>query len=124
MQQALLGEHLSRPVLHDLGVTAGNQAVQRLVVQRNKKKAAEVASQVKAANGAPPSGYEGGRVFGNHVGVLPSKDDKGNPITYWEYDVFPLLPGKNRGAVRVVIDSLWRDWYTRDHYRSFDKLAY
>lgn len=105
--------------------TAGNGAVQRLVsVQRNKAKAADVAAAVKANGGRAPSGYVGGRVFGNHEGVLPAKDGKGKSLTYWEYDVFPYVEGKNRGAVRVVIDSNWVAWYTRDHYKSFSKLSY
>lgn len=116
---------LSRAGVTGLQKTAGNGAVQRLVaVQRNKAKAAEVAVEVKANNGRAPSGYVGGRVFGNHEGVLPAKDGKGKALTYWEYDVFPYREGRNRGAVRVVIDSNWTAWYTRDHYKSFSKLAY
>lgn len=116
---------MSREGALGLQQTAGNGAVQRLVVvQRNKAKAAEVATEVKAHNGRAPSGYVGGRVFGNHEGRLPAKDGKGKALTYWEYDVFPFREGRNRGAVRVVIDSKWNAWYTRDHYKSFSKLAY
>lgn len=105
--------------------TAGNGAVQRVVaVQRNKKKAAEVAATVKEKGGSPPAGYVGGRVFGNHEGRLPTKDGKGKALTYWEYDVFKYVEGKNRGAVRVVIDSNWVAWYTNDHYKTFSKLSY
>lgn len=116
---------MSRDGVLGLQTTAGNAAVQRLVaVQRNKGKAAKVAEQVKANNGRAPSGYVGGRVFGNHEGRLPAKDGKGKALTYWEYDVFPYSEGRNRGAVRVVIDSNWVAWYTRDHYKTFSKLSY
>lgn len=116
---------LSRQGVLGMQATAGNGAVQRLVsVQRNKAKAAEVAGEVKANRGRAPSGYVGGRVFGNNEGVLPAKDGKGKALTYWEYDVYPHVQGKNRGAVRVVIDSNWTAWYTRDHYKSFSKLSY
>jgi guanyl-specific ribonuclease Sa len=116
---------LSRDGVTGMQQTAGNGAVQRLVaVQRNKAKAAEVAGEVKANNGRAPAGYVGGRVFGNHEGRLPAKDGKGSALTYWEYDVFPFREGRNRGAVRVVIDSNWVAWYTRDHYKTFSKLAY
>ena len=116
---------LSRDGVLGMQSTAGNGAVQRLVsVQRNKAKAAQVASQVKTNNGRAPAGFVGGRVFENKEGRLPAKDGKGKALTYWEYDVFPFVQGKNRGAVRVVIDSNWVAWYTRDHYKSFSKLAY
>jgi guanyl-specific ribonuclease Sa len=116
---------LTRDAVMGLQPAAGNGAVQRLVsVQRNKKAAAGVASSVMANNGAPPAGYVGGRVFENRDGDLPEKDAKGNPIRYWEYDVYKYVEGRNRGKVRVVIDSNWTAWYTNDHYRTFSKLSY
>ena len=39
---------------------------------------------------------------------------------YREYDVHPKVPGKNRGAERIVIDQrTGKAYYTADHYRTF-----
>jgi guanyl-specific ribonuclease Sa len=116
---------LTRAGVEGFQPTAGNAAVQTLVaVQRNKAVAAKVAKKVKEQDGAPLEGYEGGRVFGNHEGRLPSKDKNGNAIKYWEYDVYPLSDEHGRGKVRVVIDSSWNAWYTNNHYKSFTALSY
>lgn len=113
----------SREIL-SLQRAVGNQVTNSVVrVQRNKKTAATVASQVKKNGGAAPTGYEGGRVFQNREGVLPAKDANNKPLQYWEYDVYPLSD-RNRGAVRVVIDSNWKAWYTNDHYKTFTALTY
>src|SRR5438132_11104765 len=45
----------------------------------------------------PPEGYEGGRAFGNHEGLLPKRDAHGRLIPYQECDVNPKAPGKQRG---------------------------
>ena len=91
--------------------TAGNAAVQTLVaVQRNKGVAAKVAKKVKDQNGAPLDGYEGGRVFENQEGHLPSKDKNGNALKYWEYDVVPALrrawAGQGTGRDRLELERL------------------
>jgi guanyl-specific ribonuclease Sa len=116
---------LTRDGVVGLQSAAGNDAVQRLVsVQRNKKVAAGVAATVKANNGIAPSGYVGGRVFGNHEGALPAKGADGRALQYWEYDIYRQVDGRGRGKVRIVIDSKWNAWYTNDHYKSFTKLSY
>ncbi len=70
----------------------------------------------------PPPGYEGGRHFGNFENRLPRKDRRGRSIRYQEWDVNPKVPGKNRGAERLVTGSDGSAYYTRDHYRSFIRI--
>ncbi len=68
---------------------------------------------LEARHGDPLPGYAGGRTFQNRERALP----RGR---YREYDVHPKVPGKNRGAERIVIDQLTgKAYYTADHYRSF-----
>jgi len=70
----------------------------------------------------PPEGYEGGRPFGDHEGLLPKRDARGRPIRYQEWDVNPKVPGKNRGPERLVTGSDGSAYYTPDHYRAFIKI--
>jgi guanyl-specific ribonuclease Sa len=77
-------------------------------------------------NHQAPEGYEGGRKFLN-LGrdgeqVLPRTDAQGNAIAYQEWDVDPLVPGRNRGAERLVTGSDGSAFYTPNHYRSFLRL--
>ena len=68
---------------------------------------------IEARHGDPPPGYVGGRAFQNRERVLP----RGR---YREYDVHPKMPGKNRGAERIVVEQhTGKAYYTADHYRSF-----
>ncbi len=73
-----------------------------------------------------PEGYEGGREFLN-LGKggdqsLPNFDADANAIKYREWDVNPHVPGKNRGAERLVTGSDGRAYYTSDHYRTFIRI--
>jgi guanyl-specific ribonuclease Sa len=75
---------------------------------------------------AAPDGYEGGRTFLN-LGrdgeqALPRRDTRGKPITYHEWDVNARVPGRNRGAERLVTGSDGSAYYTADHYRTFTKI--
>ena len=75
--------------------------------------ARETLSAIETRHGEPPPGYIGGRTFQNRERVLP----RGR---YREYDVHPKVPGKNRGAERIVIDQrTGKAYYTADHYRTF-----
>lgn len=66
--------------------------------------------------GEPPPGYVGGRSFQNRERKLP----RGR---YREYDVHPKVPGKNRGAERIVIEQrTGKAYYTHDHYNSFTPM--
>jgi ribonuclease T1 len=71
-------------------------------------------------NGIAPSGYEGGRRFGNYEKQLPQKDGF-QRINYQEWDVNPKIRGKNRGAERLVTSPV-KAYYTGDHYRTFIEM--
>lgn len=71
------------------------------------------------ATGKPLPGYVGGRTFGNYEKRLPLKAATGKKIRYQEWDIHPKVPGKNRGAERLVTGDDRRAWYTADHYASF-----
>ncbi len=77
-------------------------------------------------NGQAPEGYEGGRTFLN-LGKggdqsLPNFDSNSKTIKYREWDVNPLVEGRNRGAERLVTGSDGRAYYTSDHYRTFIRV--
>ena len=75
--------------------------------------AREALKALEARHGEPLPGYAGGRPFQNRERALP----RGR---YREYDVHPKVPGKNRGAERIVIDQrTGKAYYTADHYRTF-----
>lgn len=69
-----------------------------------------------------PEGYVGGRRFGNYEKRLPQKTSKGSVIYYREWDVFPKIKNKSRGAERLVTGSDRSAWYTSDHYTSFTQI--
>ncbi|WP_031072794.1 ribonuclease domain-containing protein [Streptomyces sp. NRRL S-118] len=66
-------------------------------------------------SGGPYPHPEDGDVFENREGILPRHD----PGYYREYTV--VTPGSpDRGARRVVTGAPEEDYYTADHYASFD----
>src|SRR5690348_15328730 len=67
-------------------------------------KVARVLRQVDRT-GKAPSGYVGGRHFGNFENRLPKDDARGRSIKYQEWDVNPKISGKNRGPERLVTGS-------------------
>jgi guanyl-specific ribonuclease Sa len=75
--------------------------------------ARETLQAIEARQGEPLPGYVGGRPFQNREHKLP----RGR---YREYDVHPKVPGKHRGAERIVIEQRsGKAYYTADHYNSF-----
>ena len=71
---------------------------------------------IEARGGEPLAGYVGGRAFHNRERRLPAG-------RYREYDVYPRVPGQDRGPERLVIErATGRAYYTRDHYRTFVPL--
>jgi ribonuclease T1 len=75
--------------------------------------ARETLKAIEAGQGEPLPGYVGGRTFQNRERKLP----RGR---YREYDVHPKVPGKHRGAERIVIEQRsGKAYYTADHYHSF-----
>lgn len=76
-------------------------------------KARQTLKAIQDRQGDPPQGYIGGRTFQNRERRLPQGH-------YREYDVNPLIRGKNRGAERIVIERrTGKAYYTADHYRTF-----
>ena len=76
----------------------------------------DVLAAIQQRRGQPLPGYVGGRVFENRERRLP----KGR---YREYDVNPKIPGRNRGAERLVIERrTGKAYYTQDHYRTFTRV--
>jgi ribonuclease T1 len=76
--------------------------------------------------GEAPRDHVGGRRYGNYGGggeeKLPVHDARGRRIEYQEWDIRPKIPGRNRGAERMVTGSDGRAWYTADHYCSFTEM--
>lgn len=84
--------------------------------QAAPQKVYDVLAAIQERHGKPLPGYVGGRVFENRERRLP----KGR---YREYDVNPKIPGRNRGAERLVIEQrTGKAYYTQDHYRTFTLL--
>jgi ribonuclease T1 len=84
------------------------------------QKALEVLIYIRKNNKAP-DGYVGGRTFQNRERLLPQKDENGDRIVYNEWDIYPKIKGRNRGAERLVTSD-FSAYYTGDHYRSFIKI--
>lgn len=84
------------------------------------QKAIEVLAYIRKYNEAP-EGYVGGRTFQNREKLLPQKDKSGDKINYREWDIYPKIKNRNRGAERLVTSNE-SAYYTRDHYRSFIKI--
>ena len=70
----------------------------------------------------PQQGYVGGRSFRNFEQLLPKVNVESQTIQYREWDIYPKIQGKNRGAERLVTSSDGRAYYTPDHYESFIPL--
>lgn len=70
-----------------------------------------------------PDGYVGGRIFQNREKKLPKSTPDNQKIKYQEWDVFPHLKGKNRGAERLITGSNRTAYYTKDHYKNFIPLS-
>lgn len=67
------------------------------------------------AKGGPYPYEQDGTVFQNREGVLPSESSG----YYHEYTV--ITPGSSdRGARRIVTGNESQDYYTSDHYETFD----
>jgi ribonuclease T1 len=87
---------------------------QRAAVERTApEKAYQLLDALQRRNGEPLPGYVGGKIFQNRERRLPVG-------RYKEYDVNRRVPGRSRGAERLVIEQdTGRAYYTNDHYRTF-----
>lgn len=101
------------PELGNDSVPNGSPSDQSAVAGAIPLAARDTLKALEERHGDPLPGYVGGRPFLNRERILP----RGR---YREYDVHPKVPGKNRGAERIVIDQgSGKAYYTADHYRSF-----
>ncbi|MBN9386379.1 MAG: hypothetical protein J0H74_36815 [Chitinophagaceae bacterium] len=100
------------------------QAIKRF--EDAEETAGKVADHALNKNGGAMRGWKGGRQYENDGRgggeILPTTDGSGNPITYKEYDVWPRVPGQNRGTDRIVVGSDKSAYYTGDHYQTFFKI--
>lgn len=97
---------------HEAGLPVSDNATPHKLTSPPDK-AQAVLRTIQERDGDPPPGYVGGKTFHNRERRLP----KGQ---YREYDVNPKVPGKNRGAERIVIEQrTGKAYYTDDHYRTF-----
>jgi guanyl-specific ribonuclease Sa len=110
------------------GRNAPAKAADKPVVTLDPKTAARVMPVVDyiLAHDAPPPDAVGGREYRNlgldNGEVLPRTDASGRPIRYREWDVNKKVPGRNRGAERIVTGSDGRVYYTNDHYATFQRI--
>jgi guanyl-specific ribonuclease Sa len=80
------------------------------------EKAYDLLEALQRRNGEPLPGYAGGKDFQNRERRLPHG-------RYKEYDVNRRIPGRSRGAERLVIEQdTGKAYYTDDHYRTFVPL--
>ena len=91
--------------------------VPRSVIERTAPpKAYDVLAALQQRSGVPLPGYIGGKEFRNRERRLPHG-------RYREYDVNRKIPGRSRGAERLVIEQRsGKAYYTDDHYRTFSPL--
>jgi ribonuclease T1 len=67
--------------------------------------------------GGPFPHAKDGTVFGNREGRLPAQ-----PHGYYREYTVPTPGAKNRGARRIVRGKGGETYYTRDHYRTFERI--
>lgn len=80
------------------------------------ERARTVLAAIERRGGEPLPGYVGGRAFHNRERRLPAG-------RYREYDLYPRVPGRDRGPERLVVEQrTGRAYYTGDHYRTFVPL--
>ena len=54
--------------------------------------------------------------------ILPTHDEKGEPITYTEHTVNPRPPGEKLDSKRVIEGSDGSLYYTEDHFQTFKRI--
>ncbi len=68
--------------------------------------------------GRLPPNVTGGRIFANSLLDLPIKLHG----YYHEYDVEPVVKGKDRGKLRLVLGNGGEVYITGNHYRDFRQI--
>ena len=103
---------VSSPAINERAVFGSRKSVEETAPQ----KAYDLLEHLKRREGIPLPGYVGGQTFQNRERRLPHG-------RYREYDVDRKIPGRSRGAERLVIEQdTGKAYYTADHYRSFIPL--
>ena len=72
--------------------------------------------------GHGPTGYVGGRRFGNFEHHLPRRTGSGARIAYREWDIARHVLGVNRGPRRLVTGDDGSAYYSGDHYSTFLRI--
>ena len=72
--------------------------------------------------GHAPTGYVGGRRFGNFEHHLPKRTASGARISYREWDIARHVLGVNRGPRRLVTGDDGSAYYSGDHYSTFLRI--
>jgi len=72
--------------------------------------------------GHAPTGYVGGRRFGNLEHHLPRRTPSGVRISYREWDLARHVLGVNRGPRRLVTGDDGSAYYSGDHYSTFVRI--
>jgi ribonuclease T1 len=106
--------HAVEFVAADTEASAPAPSEQRAAIERTApEKAYQLLDALRRRNGEPLPGYVGGKIFQNREHRLPVG-------RYKEYDVNRRVPGRSRGAERLVIEQdTGKAYYTNDHYRTF-----
>jgi ribonuclease T1 len=100
---------VSTPAIAERGASVPRKPIEGTAPQ----KAYDLLAKIQERDGKPLPGYVGRRHFENRERRLPSG-------RYYEYDVNRKIPGRSRGAERLVIEqNTGKAYYTNDHYRSF-----
>jgi len=113
-------KHYYHPVKR--GYSRENNSASQNTTQTIPEKAIQVLAYIEQ-HGEPMPGYVGGRKFGNFEKRLPTSDEKGNPISYQEWDINPHEKGVNRGAERLITSSNHKAYFTQDHYQTFTEVS-
>lgn len=72
--------------------------------------------------GHAPTGYVGGRRFGNFEHHLPRRTGSGARIGYREWDIARHVLGVNRGPARLVTGDDGAAYFSGDHYSTFLRI--
>jgi ribonuclease T1 len=108
----------SAPAHHSATTSVSVAAVGSICYSRLPAQAHDTLALIE--KGGPYPYAQDGTVFQNREGILPSRTSG----YYHEYTV--ITPGApTRGAKRIVTgDRVQEDYYTADHYKSFDLVKY
>ncbi|MBF0788316.1 hypothetical protein IR123_10585, partial [Streptococcus sp. 19428wC2_LYSM12] len=91
------------------------------IVERIPKEVDDVIDYARSHNGAAQDGYKGNRIY-NNIPKNPGDQKLPDGPIYREYDIYPNIKGRARGAERIIIGDDESVWYTDNHYKSFTRI--